>query len=74
MTEEEKKLYKAFFYRRTATKPMLNEVQETKTKASKVKEGRLPNIPILIFTPNGQGTSVFTRHLYCPLKAYRGCV
>ena len=39
LTEAEKELYKAVFYRRTATKTMLNEIQEIKTNASKVKEG-----------------------------------
>lgn len=56
LTEEEKKLYKVIFYRRTATKTMLNEVFEIKTSASKVKEGGVPNIPTLMFSSNGQGT------------------
>ena len=53
---EEKELYKVVFYRRTATKTMLNEVQEIKTNASKVKEGGVPNVPILMFSSNGKGT------------------
>lgn len=56
LTEEEKELYKVIFYRRTATETMLNEVQEIKTNASKVKEGGVPNIPILMFSSNGKGT------------------
>lgn len=56
LTEDEKELYKVIFYRRTATKTMLNEVQEIKTNAKKVKEGGLPDIPILMFSSNGQGT------------------
>ena len=56
LTEEEKELYKVIFYRRTATKTMLKEVQEIKTSASKVKENGVPNIPILMFSSNGQGT------------------
>lgn len=56
LKEDEKELYKAIFYRRTATKTMLNEVQEIKTNAKKVKEGGLPDIPILMFSSNGQGT------------------
>ena len=35
---------------------MLNEVQEIKTNASKVKEGGVPNVPILMFSSNGKGT------------------
>lgn len=56
LTKEEKELYKVIFYRRTATETMLTEVQEIKTNASKVKEGGVPNIPILMFSSNGKGT------------------
>lgn len=56
LTEEEKGLYKTVFYRRTATKPMLKEAQEIKANASKVKESRPPDVPILIFSSNGEGT------------------
>lgn len=56
LTEEEKDLYRAVFYRRTATKSMLNEVKNIKANASKVKEGGIPSVPILMFSSNGQGT------------------
>lgn len=56
LTAEEKELYKVIFYRRTATKTMLNEVQEIKKNARKVKENGVPDIPILMFSSNGQGT------------------
>jgi pimeloyl-ACP methyl ester carboxylesterase len=56
LTDEEKELYKAVFYRRTATKTMLNEVQQIKKNASIVKENGIPNVPILMFSSNGQGT------------------
>lgn len=56
LTEKEKELYKVIFYRRTATKTMLNEVQEIKKSASKVKKNGVPDVPILMFSSNGQGT------------------
>ncbi len=56
LTEEEKELYKVIFYRRTATKTMLNEVEEIKKSASKVKKNEVSNVPILMFSSNGQGT------------------
>lgn len=56
LTEEEKKLYRVIFYRRTATKTMVNEVEKIKISASKVAENEFPNIPILMFSSNGQGT------------------
>lgn len=56
LTDEEKELYKVVFYRRTATKTMLNEVHEIKANANKVKDGGVPNIPLLMFSSNGEGT------------------
>ncbi|WP_250675425.1 alpha/beta hydrolase [Paraclostridium ghonii] len=56
LTDDEKKLYKTIFYRRTATYTMINEVLEVKNNAKKVSENSLPNIPILMFVSNGVGT------------------
>lgn len=56
LTNQEKDLYRAIFYRRTATKTMLIEAQELKANASKVEESEIGNIPILIFSSNGEGT------------------
>ncbi|WP_048601905.1 alpha/beta hydrolase [Rubeoparvulum massiliense] len=56
LTEDEKELYKVVFYRRTATADMLREVQQIKTSAKKVAEGGIPDVPILIFSSNGEGT------------------
>ncbi|MBG9455641.1 hydrolase [Lysinibacillus sphaericus] len=56
LTDEEKELYKVIFYRRTATKNMINEVQHIKANAEKVGAARIPNVPMLLFSSNGQGT------------------
>lgn len=56
LTEDEKDLYRIVFYRRTATRPMLKELEEIKTNASKVREGGVVSIPILMFSSNGEGT------------------
>lgn len=57
LTEQEKELYKTIFYRRTATKTMLNEAKQIKTNAIKVGEKGVPtDIPILMFSSNGNGT------------------
>ncbi len=56
LTKEEKDLYRAIFYRRTATKTMIREVEEVKANAKLVKEGELPDIPTLMFSSNGQAT------------------
>lgn len=56
LSKDEIELYKMIFYRRTATKSMLNEVKEIKTSARKVVDIGIPNVPVLMFSSNGQGT------------------
>ncbi|MGE7690971.1 alpha/beta fold hydrolase [Lysinibacillus sp. NPDC097214] len=56
LTDEEKELYKVIFYRRTATKNMMNEVKHIKKNAEKVGAAGIPNVPMLLFSSNGQGT------------------
>lgn len=56
LSEEEQELYRKVFYRRTATKAMINEVQEIKKSAAKVAEGEIPDVPYLLFSSNGNGT------------------
>lgn len=56
LSQEEKEIYKAVFYRRTATKTMINEVAEIKNNASIVDKGKRVDIPILMFCSNGNGT------------------
>jgi len=56
LTEQEKELYKVIFYRRTVTKNMINEVKKIKANAKKVETLEIPNVPILLFSSNGQGT------------------
>lgn len=56
LTDAEKELYKVIFYRRTATQTMINEVQQIKTSAALVAKNGKINVPVLIFSSNGQGT------------------
>lgn len=56
LTEEEKELYKTIFYRRTSTTDMINEIKKSKANAQKVKEAGTPNVPMLLFSSNGQET------------------
>ncbi len=56
LTEEEKEIYKAVFYRRSATQTMINEVKAIKTSAALVSQAQVPDIPILLFCSNGEGT------------------
>lgn len=56
LTEQEKELYRAIFYRRTATPNMLAEVNEIKASAKKVKDLGIPEVPMFFFISNGKGT------------------
>lgn len=56
LTEKEKNLYKVLFHRRTSTNNMINEVKQIKENAKEVEKGDMPNIPLLLFSSNGQGT------------------
>lgn len=56
LTDEEKELYKAIFYRRTSTQNMINEIKNIKANAQKVKQAGIPQVPILLFLSNGQET------------------
>ncbi len=56
LTEEEKNIYRAVFYRRTLTKSMQNEIKEIQSNAEIVKQNKTSNVPMLFFISNGEGT------------------
>lgn len=56
LTENEKEIYRAIFYRRTLTNSMFKEINEIKRSAEKVKKNGVPDIPMLFFISNGEGT------------------
>lgn len=56
LSDEEKELYRAIFYSRTATTTMMNEVYNVKENAKIVEAGEIPQIPMLLFVSNGLGT------------------
>jgi pimeloyl-ACP methyl ester carboxylesterase len=58
LTDHEKDIYKAVFYRRTETKSMINELESAKDNALKVNDLSVPQIPMLFFTSNGDGIGV----------------
>jgi len=58
LTDEEKELYKAIFYRRTLTNNMINEIKEIRGNAKKVEENVKPRVPIMLFVSNGEGTGL----------------
>ncbi len=56
LSKDDQELYKAIFYRRTATTAMKNEVVEIKRNAKKVENIQPLNVPVLMFSSNGRGT------------------
>ena len=56
LTDEEKKLYKNFFYNKTMTEPMLAEAKIVKENAKKVLAVDKRDVPTLFFVSNGKGT------------------
>lgn len=58
LTEKEKELYEVVFYRRTLPKNLVNEVKMIKTNAHKVADAEVANVPILLFSSNGEGTGM----------------
>ena len=56
LTEEEKEIYKAVFFSRTATTTMMNEVSSIQESAKVVDDAGVPQVPMLLFVSNGSGT------------------
>lgn len=61
LTDEEKELYRAVFYRRTATVTMINETAAVKENAKTVEAGEVPQIPMLLFISDGSGGTGFDK-------------
>lgn len=75
LSEEEKEIYRAVFYQRTATVTMIDEVKAVKDNAKTVKENDVPQVPILLFISNGSGGTGFTEETWrrIPKEYIAGC-
>lgn len=75
LSEEEKEIYRAVFYQRTATITMIDEVKAVKDNAKTVKENGVPQIPVLLFISNGSGGTGFTEETWrrIPKEYIAGC-
>lgn len=56
LTEDEKTLYRAVFYRCTGTADMLREAEQIQASAAMADAQPMPDIPALLFCSNGSGT------------------
>ncbi len=61
LTDNEKEIYKAVFYTRTLTPPMIAEAEAIKENAAKVAENAPPQVPILMFLSDGSGGTGFSK-------------
>lgn len=59
LTEDEKEIYRAVFYNRTATVTMINEVKTIKENAKTVAQNGTPQVPMLLFLSDGSGGTGF---------------
>ena len=59
LTEEEKNIYRAVFYNRTATAPMIREAESIRENAAIVEAGGVPDVPMLLFVSDGSGGTGF---------------
>lgn len=75
LSEEEKEIYRAVFYQRTATVTMIDEVKAVKDNAKTVKENGVPQVPMLLFIFNGSGGTGFTEETWrrIPKEYIAGC-
>ncbi|WP_082927280.1 alpha/beta fold hydrolase [Paenibacillus oryzisoli] len=55
LTDHEKDVYRAIFYRRTNTPPMVEEIVDLMDNAHKVDALPAPQLPVLFFISNGDG-------------------
>lgn len=70
LNEYEKEVYRGIFYRRTATKTMINELGYIEESAKKVDKMGIPQVPMLFFISNGKGTGWEKEQWQESLKEY----
>ncbi len=64
LSDDEKEIYRAVFYSRTATVTMLNEVEQVKENAEKVNSMDVPQLPMLLFISDGSGGTGFDKETW----------
>ena len=64
LTDEEKKMYRAVFYSRTATVTMIDEVKRIKENAKTVAQNGVPQVDMLLFISDGTGGTGFEKETW----------
>ncbi len=61
LTDNEKDIYRAVFFNKTATVTMIDEAKEIQKSAEIVKSNNVPEVPMLMFISNGSGVTGFDK-------------
>ena len=64
LSDNEKEIYRAVFYNRTATVTMINETESVKENAKTVESMRVPQLPMLLFISDGSGGTGFDKETW----------
>lgn len=64
LSDDEKEIYRAVFYSRTATVTMINETKQVKENAKKVDSMGVPQVPMLLFISDGSGGIGFDKETW----------
>ena len=64
LTDDEKNMYRAIFYSRTATVTMINEAKSVKDNARIVAQNGVPQVDMLLFISDGTGGTGFDKETW----------
>lgn len=64
LSDNEKEIYRAVFYDRTATVTMINETEAVKENAKIVESMGIPQLPMLLFISDGSGGTGFDKETW----------
>ena len=64
LSDNEKEIYRAVFYNRTATATMINETEEVKENAKTVESMGIPQLPMILFISDGSGGTGFDKETW----------
>ena len=64
LTDDEKNVYRAIFYSRTATVTMINEAKSVKANAGIVAQNGVPQVDMLLFISDGTGGTGFDKETW----------
>lgn len=69
LSQREKEIYRAVFYSRTATAPMIRETGSVKANAETVNALGVPQLPMLLFISDGSGGTGFDTETWRKIPA-----